>query len=525
MAVDDPDRTAGYCGVDVGTQGVRAVVVTGAGRLLGEGTAPLAGDHRVGPVHEQSADDWWQAMVVAVRAAVQAARSAREAGAALDITALALDATSGTVVVEGADGSPRGPGLMYDDTRAAEQARRAQDAGADLWTSLGYRMQPAWALPKVLWLQDAGVLSRGDRVVHQADHLLRRLTGTVVATDTSHALKTGVDLRSASWPSDVFTELGVPLALLPEVVLPGAVLGTVSADAARLTGLRAGTIVRAGMTDGCAAQIAARALHPGSWSSALGTTLVIKGSTGDLVHDPSGAVYSHRNPDGGWLPGGASSTGAGVIRDTFPGADAETLAALTRVAAGLVPADAVVYPLGGSGERFPFVAPTARGFGLDTVRSADGSGSSLPDGLSGLDAARFAALCQGVAYVERLAYDVLGEIGADVSGPVSFTGGAARNPWWNQLRADVLGRPVLRPASGQAAVGMAVLAAAEPGTLADTADAMVTLADTLAPDAGRGAALTAGYRRLVESIADRGWLDQDMASRVLGPAAAARRPA
>jgi len=532
VVVDGPDRAAAYCGVDVGTQGVRAVVVTGAGRLLGEGTAPIAGDHRDGPVHEQVADAWWQAMVDAIRAAVDQARSDRAAGPPVDIAALALDATSGTVVVEGADGCPRGPGLMYDDTRAAAQARRAQEAGADLWGILGYRMQPAWALPKVLWLQDAGALARGDRVVHQADHLLRRLTGTVVATDTSHALKTGVDLRSASWPTEVFADLGVPLGLLPALVLPGTVLGTVSVSAARLTGLRAGTTVRAGMTDGCAAQIAARALNPGSWSSALGTTLVIKGSTGDLVHDPSGAVYSHRNPDGGWLPGGASSTGAGVIRDTFPRADADTLAALTRAAAGLVPVDAVVYPLGGSGERFPFVAPAARGFGLDTVRTpapgilrgVNEPATSATTGVSGLDAARFAALCQGVAYLERLAYDVLGELGADVSGPVSLTGGAVRNTWWNQLRADVLGRPALLPTSGQAAVGMAVLAAAEPGALADTADAMVTLADTITPDAARGAALTGGYRQLVESLADRGWLDQDMAGRVLGPVPAARRP-
>jgi len=516
------DQAAAYCGVDVGTQGVRAVVVMGGGRLLGEGTATIAGDRRDGSTHEQAAGRWWEATVAAIRGAVDEARSGPAAGPSLHIAALALDATSGTVVVEGSDGAPRGPGLMYDDTRAVGQARRAQEAGANLWTTLGYRMQPAWALPKLLWLQDAGALSRGDRVVHQADHLLRRLTGTVVATDTAHALKTGVDLRSASWPAEVFADLGVPLSLLPAVVLPGTVLGTVSTEAARLTGLRAGTTVRAGMTDGCAAQIAARALRPGSWSSALGTTLVIKGSTVNLVHDPSGAVYSHRNPDGGWLPGGASSTGAGVIRDTFPTADDDTLATLTRLASDLVPVDAVVYPLGGSGERFPFVAPAARAFGLDTVRGSDGTERSAARKQPELEGARFAALCQGVAYVERLSYDVLGGLGADVSGPVAFTGGAARNSWWNQLRADVLGRPALLPASGQAAVGMAVLAAAEPGGLADTADAMVTLAETVTPDSERGAALMVGYRRLVESLAERGWLDQDLASRVLRPAAATR---
>jgi len=506
------------CGVDIGTQGVRAVVVSLTGRVLGAGDSPISRDHRDGPVHEQLPEDWWQALVVAVRAAVDQATAA--VGAGLDVRAVALDATSGTVLVEGADGSARGPALMYDDTRAAAQCERAQAAGAELWQSLGYRMQPAWALPKVLWLQDAGALGHGDRVVHQADHLVRRLVGAPVATDTSHALKTGVDLESAAWPGEVFADLGVPLGLLPPVVLPGTVLGTVSAAAAQHTGLPAHTVVRAGMTDGCAAQIAARALRPGSWSSALGTTLVVKGSTGQLLHDPSGAVYCHRNPDGGWLPGGASSTGAGVLRDTFPGADAAALAGLTRRAAALVPLTAVVYPLGGAGERFPFVAPAAHAFGLDTVGpetggpDTGGPGTGGPE-TGGPDAARFGALCQGIAYVEKLAYDVLGDLGADVSGPVSLTGGAARNRWWSQLRADVLGRPALLPASAEAAVGMAVLAAAEPGALAETAEAMVPIADTLTPDPARGAALLPGYHRLVEALADRGWLEHGLAGRVL----------
>ena len=486
------------CGIDVGTQGVRAVVVSATGDLLGTGEAAIAGDHRSGSRHTQPAGGWWDALVPAVRGAV------REAGPAAEIVALALAATSGTVVVEAGDGSPRGAGLMYDDSRAAEQARRAQAVGSGLWAELGYRIQPSWALPKVLWLLDEDVLGVGDRVVHQADHLVRRLTGHVVATDTSHALKTGVDLRSAAWPEDVLTDLGVPVSLLPEVVLPGSVLGAVCAEAAALTGLPAGTTVRAGMTDGCAAQIAARALRPGSWSSALGTTLVVKGSTGDLVHDRSGAVYCHRNPDGGWLPGGASSVGAGAVREAFPTLGPAGLDRLTAQAAALVPVPGVVYPLTGTGERFPFVAPSAHGFGL-----AVGEGSVRGD------AARFGAVCQGIAYVERLAYDVLGVLGADVSGPVSLTGGAARNSWWNQLRADVLGRPTSLPSSGQAAVGMAVLAAAPPGRLAETAETMVTATSTWSPDPDRTAALLPGYRDLVGALVDRRWLDADLAGAVL----------
>lgn len=460
------------------------------------GSAPITGDRRVGVVHEQDANAWWAALVRAVGQALTAA------GPSAVVEAMAVDATSGTILAEDTEGRPLGPALMYDDGRAATQAARAQQVGQPLWSELGYRMQPSWALPKAMWLLEEGSPPTGARIAHQSDHLVRRLTGRPVATDTSNALKTGVDLRTGAWPRDVLDVLGVPVAVLPDVVVPGTVLGTVSAVASRETGLLAGTPVRAGMTDGCAAQIGARALAPGSWSSALGTTLVVKGSTPELVRDPAGAVYCHRNPDGGWLPGGASSTGAGVIRETFPDASSAELDRLTRDAAHLGPPAEVTYPLSGSGERFPFVAPAAHGF-------------SQLDGRYRDSAKMFAALCHGVAYVERLAYDILAALGADVSGPVSLSGGASRNDWWNQLRTDVLGRPTLVPDSVEAAVGMAVLAAAPPGQLARTAERMVGVTHRYEPDAGHGEQLQPGYRRLVIQLAERGWLGSEMADRVL----------
>ena len=487
------------CGIDVGTQGVRASLVDRDGRTLGSGAAPITSDHRDGRRHEQDPEQWWTALCGAVREALHNAGDIR-------VTAVAIDATSGTVLVEHADGSPAGPALMYDDTRAHEFADRAQRAGAPLWSSLGYRIQPAWALAKVLWLRDQDVLGAGDRVVHQSDHLVRRLVGSVVPTDTSHALKTGVDLRAAAWPADVFAELDIPLDLLPEVALPTTAAGVISGSAASATGLTQGAVVRLGMTDGCAAQIAAGALETGHWSSALGTTLVVKGSTQDLVLDPTGAVYCHRHPDGGWLPGGASSSGAGALRDAFTGG--QDLSALTEQASSLGVIAGATYPLIGQGERFPFVAPDAVGFVSDHADS---------------DAARFAALCQGVAYIERLSYDVLASLGADTTGPVSFTGGPTANEWWNQLRCDLLGRPVQIPREPHPSTGMAVLAAAEPGRLTETVASMVEIGRSYTPEEERGAELRQGYGELVTVLGDRGWLDGQAASYALAATGGAAR--
>src|SRR5262245_36512048 len=252
---------------------------------------------------------------------------------------------------------------MYDDTRALEETKRANDAGAAVWATLGYnRMQAPWGLPKLLWLLDRHPgLPAGTRAAHQADFINRRLVGGEVPTDTSNALKSGVDLISERWPFEVFAALGVPDEILPAVVRPGTSLGAVSAEAATQTGIPQGTPVIAGMTDGCAAQIGAGALSVGSWNSVLGTALVLKGVTADLIRDPQGIVYSHRSPDGNWLPGGASSSGAGAISKYFPQRDLE---ALGTQASQREPASVVTYPLHGRGERFPFVRPEAEGFTL-----------------------------------------------------------------------------------------------------------------------------------------------------------------
>jgi sugar (pentulose or hexulose) kinase len=467
------------------------VLVDGAGAVAGSGAAPLHHDVRAGDRHEQDPDEWWSATCAATRAAL--------AGGGRAIGAVSIDSTSGTLVVQDAAARPVGPALMYDDRRAAAQTARVQEAGAELWTALGYRMQASWALPKVVQL--AGELAPGHRFAHQADHVAARLTGHPVPTDWSHALKTGYDLLGGTWPALVLDVLGVDVGLLPPVVAPGSRTGVVSAAAAQESGIPAGTPVVAGMTDGCAAQVATAALAPGQWCSALGTTLVLKGSTRELLHDPTGAVYCHRNPDGGWLPGGASSTGAAVLARDLAVADLDALTERARDRG--VPAGAT-YPLAGIGERFPFVADDATGF--DVGGPADADAATL-----------LQRVAHGVAYVERLAFDVLAGLGADVDGPLIATGGTSRNDWWTQLRADVLQRPVAVPEQSGSALGSAVLAAAAPGRLAETARAMVRIRRRFDPDPARAAELTEGYQRLVAALEERGWLAPGSPDRGRGP--------
>jgi sugar (pentulose or hexulose) kinase len=479
-----------WMGVDLGTQGVRVVVVESNGRLLGEGASPLT-SRRVGDRHEQDPEEWWRAVCAAIG-------QARTQGADLRrVQGLAVDGTSGTITLQDRRGRCVSPALMYDDGRAASQTDEVNAAGAQQWAKAGYRhMQRSWALPKLRWLlqESAERTAGGVRLAHQNDVVNRRLVGHEVPTDTSNALKTGVDAATVSWPEPIMAALGVPLEVLPDLVLPGSVIGHVCSTAAAETGLPEGVAVIAGMTDGCAAQLGSGATGVGSWNSVMGTTLVLKGVTHDLLSDPHGVVYSHRSPAGHWLPGGASSVGAGLVARDFAGCDLDQL---SRVAATLLPTDLLRYPLVSSGERFPFVAPEAHAFSSREPTTA---------------AESFAALMQGCAYVERLCFDYVDKLGAPTNGALVLTGGATRNQLWNQLRADVLQRPVTLPRNAQPALGMAVLAAASRDTLDSVAASMVQLDRTLEPRGSAEHAHADGYLRLLDQLVRRGWLPAEVAA-------------
>ncbi|MEW2609201.1 FGGY-family carbohydrate kinase [Streptomyces sp. NPDC047880] len=481
MVDDGAGEGAGWLGVDLGTQSVRALLVSAGGTVLGRGSAPLTG-RRNGARHEQDPLRWWAALCEASRAALGSAPPGLQVGG------LAVCGTSGTVLLTDGSGRPVSPALMYDDARAGAEAARARAAGL--------AVQDTWALPKALWLLgEYGGTSL--RLTHQPDLIVSRLTGAPPPADSSHALKTGYDVEGDRWPTAALAELGVPESLFPGVVRPGTRLGEVGPAAADATGIPAGTPVLAGMTDGCAAQIASGALRPGSWNSVLGTTLVLKGAARDPVRDPAGVVYNHLAPDGTWLPGGASSVGAGALAAHFPEADP---AAMDARAGAFEPAHAIAYPLVSPGERFPFRAPEATPLVLGD-----------PTG----DADLWAALLQGVGFAERLCLDYLHHLGAPLDGPLTFTGGGARSPYWNQLRADILGRPARVPEQTEPALGMAALAAygvLGTGALADVTARMVRVRTVVEPRPARTAVFAEPYARLVDALRDRGWLPGPVAA-------------
>jgi len=513
-----------FLGLDAGTSGVRAAVVSPEGKLMAEAAVPIApaAISRSADRHEQQPEAWWDAARKAIGAALEQLEKHPQAGRAKHrLAALAIDGTSGTIVPVGRAAEPVAAALMYDDPRAGQQAAELNDLATETCQKLGYRFGASFALAKILWIKhhQPALFDRAARFVHQADYLQERLTGTMAISDWSNALKTGFDLLDCRWPE--WIEKLLPASdKLPQVVAPGTPVGRVCARAAQQTGLPKGLCVVAGATDGTTAFLASGVRQPGDWNTTLGTTLVFKGLSERLCRDPQGRIYCHRLPGGWWLPGAAANTGARWIERWFPGHDPAELDAAARAH---LPADQAVWPLAGRGERFPFVQPEAEGFGP-------------PEGLPA--AKRYAACLVGVALFERLCYQALdcamerpaqrptpkpGGLQAGGSalggstvwpgssgrlGRVYTTGTASRSNIWAQVRADVTGRVLHRPACPQSVFGSAVLAACGMirGGLWETVDRMVRIERIFEPRAAYQARYDELFQRFCEQLVRRGWL-------------------
>jgi len=462
-------------GVDVGTQGVRAVAVAPDGSVVAEASRAFGPDCEVAlspPLSEQHPEAWWAAAAECLREVVSAAPDAA-------IEAIAVDSTSGTFFPIDRAGTPLRPAIMYNDGRAGEDiTAEVRAAGAELQRKLGYRFPPSFSLPKMVWLarNEPDLLARAWKLVHAADWIVGKLCGRFDVTDISNSLKSGVDLVDLRWPRFIEDDLGVPLSKLPDVAMPGECVGEVTPQGALDTGLPETAAVVAGASDGTASFIASGACRPGDWNSTLGTTLAVRGVSEGLLADPLGRYYSHRHPDGHWLPGGASNVGGECLARLFPGRD---LRGLDRATEALLPTGLVVYPLVRRGERAPFVSSSAEGFMLGEPSSEE---------------ELYAAYLEGVALIERWCYDSLSDLGASIAGPVRATGGASASNVWLRIRASALGRPLIVPGVSGAAMGSAILAASRTlfGGLAQAAASMVQAARSIEPDP-----------RLTSSLGDR----------------------
>lgn len=477
--------TVYFIGIDIGTQGARVALLDSQGRMAGskeEGFA-LSRQSR----EEQSPQEWWRSCHHSLQALLAEAKKEIDLQ---QVKAIAVTSTSGTIIPLDKNNEPLYPAIMYSDGRSADEALLCRQAAIETG-SRGYTaFNASSGLPKMLWFlrQYPDKSAQIGKFIHAADYITGQLSGRYDTTDYTNALKSGYDVHTFDWPSYIWEKLPLQRQWLQQVVAPGTLVGHLLPALAAELGLPAQVIITAGMTDGCASQVAAGAVKPGDWNTTIGTTLVVKGVTTCEIEDPAGALYCHRHPEGYWMPGGASNTGADWVSKLF----GHDVAALSKEAAALIPTGQLAWPLMQEGERFPFSAPAARGF--------------MPEGLTG--AALFAACMEGVAYIERYAYERIAQLSGESVQRIYTAGGGSNSDTWLQIRSNVLNLPVLKMQQVSGAAGAAILAASKTRfpSIMEAAQALTRPEKQVVPQAAMAGRYNEHYHQFIHTLKEKGFL-------------------
>jgi D-ribulokinase len=409
-------------GIDFGTSGARAIAIDAAGQIQAQSTVDFAGWQSAQP---QSPGLWRSALFDLLNQIPHRHR----------LGAILINGTSSTVLLADERGRPLGEVLMYNDDRAAGQVEALRAIAPPQHTVLSATS----SLAKLRWLKAQPGVEQARYFLHQADWLAALLHGQWGVSDYHNALKLGYDVGPCRYPDWL---LGLPIApLLPEVRVPGSVVGSVQEAIAAQFGLPPTCVVCAGTTDSIAAFLASGAVQPGDAVTSLGSTLVLKLLSETRVDDSRYGIYSHRLGDR-WLVGGASNTGGAVLKQWFTPAELKNLSKeiLPNQITGLD-----YYPLRQPGERFPVNDPALNP--RLTPRPAD-------------PVVFLQGLLEAMARIEAQGYGLLQQLGATPLRQVQTAGGGAQNLAWTALRQMALGDniPVSIAPQTEAAYGSARLA-------------------------------------------------------------------
>ncbi|WP_432498855.1 gluconokinase [Kineococcus gypseus] len=433
-------------GVDLGTTSTKVVAFDAAGR---ERAAAGAGYALREPAPGHVELDAAEVLAAAVRAARDAAARARAAGCT--VAALSFSSAMHSLVGVDGDGRLLTQVITWADTRATEEAEelRPTEHGRALHRATGTPVHPMSPLVKLVHLRrhQPALFAAARRWVQVKDLLVHRWTGTWV-TDRSTASATGLlELATGDWSGDALRTAGLSPLQLPPVAAATAVVGTLTAAAARELDLPARTPVVAGGADGPLANLGVGAVVPGTAALSIGTSGALRVAARTPRVDAAGRTFCYSLTDDLWVVGGATTNGGVVLRWLAE----ELLPDVSEQAAELgdLPEEALLemaarVPAGAEGLLVLPHLLSERAPQWSALTSGAVVGLQRRHGRAHVVRAALEGVCQQLALVAD---------SVEAAGPaideVRATGGFARSAVWRQLLADVLGRPLSFAAGGQ----------------------------------------------------------------------------
>lgn len=475
-----------YLGLDVGGTGAKAGVFDPSGTLIGFGHAGYAPHISPEGHAEIPIEDIHQAARQAVREAV------RNSGA--NIRGMAVSSQGQTFVALDERDQPVYPAIIWYDSRAAVQAAElerilkptAADAPLPSIDALASAV-------KVMWLREKYPerMSRALRFLLLPDYFAHILTGRAV-TDPSTAASTGLYAEDTPTYSEAALKAsGIARTQLAEIQSPGSPIGVLLPGQAQEWGLQASTLLCVGTNDQYAGALGAGNCRPRILSETTGTCLALVTLAESLPAQMPSGLFAGRFPIERYQFVLAYSKTAGLVLDWFRREVAADTSweSLERMAAEVPP-----------GCRGLTALPHFDGT-ISPVPNASARGAFYYLSLQHTRADLFRALLESLAFALKENLALIRRQGLDVD-VIRSIGGGAKSALWLQIKADVLGLPVEKPAVTEAAVlGAAMLAAMGCGefkSLAESSEAFYRVDRVFQPDSAATRLYQPAYERYRE---------------------------
>lgn len=457
--------------IDVGTSSIKTALFDRKGKCLALECATVALLPSTNPVEQEvRAESWIEALSIALHNLFASLDSRQgpgrfsHPGKNPDLACIVVSGNGPTLIPVGSDGEPLAPAITWMDRRAVEQASRAGLAA-------GRFLDPTYNLPKALWFRDCKpeIYEKTARFSACPEFVIAKLCGewrTILPAE---------GFQPIIWDEASLSALKLDADKFPPFVKPGTIVGTVNARGAELSGLAPGIPVVAGGPDFSMSLLGTATTEPGRACDRAGTSDGINlCHSGTFPDDSRLLLMPHIVEPYLNISGVISTTGKSVswFRGLFQENESDYEGFFERICQVPAGAGRLLFLPYLSGERAPLWDPDARGVFV---------GLGLNHGRN--EMAR--AVVEAGAFALRDVIETMESLGGRVR-ELRVTGNPGRNPVWNQIKADITGRPILVPEFahaellGDLCVGLTALG--EVASFAEAAESLVTFSRIHKPD-------------------------------------------
>ncbi|MCQ6560543.1 FGGY-family carbohydrate kinase [Paenibacillus mendelii] len=429
-----------FIGLDIGTTGCKSSLFDQEGRILSSAYREYPLEYPKPGHYELDPRRVWEAVRTILEETMASQNGIR-------VQALSISSLGETFVPVDREGRALASGILYTDVRGREEtAILERKLGKRRIMELaGVPVHPMFSLPKMMWIKthQPDVYARTWKFMLFGDYIAYLLTGAATCNHSLASRTMAFNVSNKSWEPVLLEAAGIELALLPDLIQPGGIIGQVRQDLAVTLGLQPDTLVVAGGHDQACAALGAGIMRDNQAIDGIGTVECITPAYSSPVLNET--MLSHQFNcaphviEDMYLTYAFNFTGGSLLkwyRDHW-GRHAEEEARKAGLGvydyltstAHASPTDLLVVPhFAGSGT--PFMNPEAKGviYGL----TLDTNAGQL-----------YRALLEGVTYEMRYNLECLSEAGIPID-TLRAVGGGAKSDLWLQIKADIMNRPIER---------------------------------------------------------------------------------